>query len=124
MDAKEENTINAPQVVTTSIKIPINDNEETEIILHSQKYLNGVFVSIYENDPKLGSISVGYPLGESFERYQLFSGKHSDLADGLSLLLAKRLNTMVYGSVIVGNDTPLNHTVMKELINQYLAIIS
>ncbi|MHA2248717.1 MAG: hypothetical protein ACXAD7_00075 [Candidatus Kariarchaeaceae archaeon] len=90
------------------------------LYLHVVQFNNALFVSLYDKLPRLGSMTLAYPLEANVEKYSVFTGKNGEYADALAMIFAKKINKMVYGSVIVSEETPLSLELVKILIDKYV----
>lgn len=108
---------NLPTMKT--VGLPVQDG--LTIFLVAIEYENAIQVSVYDNIPKLGSLSLAYPMQDGFINLQvIFSGRHESFASATAQIISKRKNKMVYGSVFFGRDTIITLDILKSLIDKYL----
>ena len=105
-----------PRIITVSEIIRQNE-EEIKIFLTSIIYQNAIQVSLYENPPKLGSMSLAYPINDFIDQFSLFAGKHEELSATLSTMLAKKTNLMIYASVNLSERINVDHKIINKMID-------
>jgi hypothetical protein len=119
---KEPESNAAP--VTYLYSLEVGHKEHSNVYLHVVEFENGIFVSIYEENPRLGSISLSYPVGENVDRYSVFTGKHGQYVDALTMLLSKRKKTLALGSVNIKEDSSVTLDTIKQLVTMYTSQVS
>lgn len=95
------------------------DEEEVRLGLSIVEFDNAIIASLYDNRPKLGSLSISYQISDNIERHVLFSGKNEELASALCMMITKKSKTMVYGSVNVSPSFPLQLEHITALLEPY-----
>ena len=113
-----ENTEGIPKTFHYSKQIDLKD---TKITLHmfGVEFNNAIFVSVYDNEPKMGSFSQGYTIQGVGQTSVIFQGKHNQYADALTSLFAKKSGKLCYGSINISHDEGFSIGLLKELIDQY-----
>ena len=105
-----------PRIITVSEIIGHNE-EEIEIFLTLIIYQNAIQISLYDNLPKLGSMSLSYPINDFIDQIALFTGKHEELSATLSTLLAKKTNRIIYASVNLSERIKVDHKIINKMID-------
>ncbi|MCH8907088.1 MAG: hypothetical protein IH840_08360 [Candidatus Heimdallarchaeota archaeon] len=107
-----------PTVKTVSKSIDIGDGA-FELVLVGHKFDNGLIVYLYDDTPRLGSVSAGMPLGEISERYTLFQGKQGEISDTVSLTMSKKTGALVYCFVNISKPELTKPEIIRSLIDEY-----
>ena len=111
---EERNTLPVVKTVNMSIQ------EDMTLFMVAIEFDNAIQVSVYENTPRMGSLSLAYPLEDIINTQVIFSGRDESFASALAQIISKRKNRMVYGSVFLGRDTVVSLEILKSLIDKYL----
>jgi hypothetical protein len=114
---KKSNSNTLP--TTHLFSLEVGHKEYNTVYLHVVEFENGIFVSIYEVSPRLGSISLSYPVGDNVDRYPVFTGKHGQYVDALTMLLSKKKKKLVLGSVNIAKDSSVTLDTIKQLVAMY-----
>ena len=107
-----------PRVDTFSREI-VDDQGASEVFLTVITYNNAIQASLYDKEPKLGSMILAYSTGDFIEQLVLFQGKHEQYARALGMLLTRQTKTIVYASVNLTENARLSNEVIRELISDY-----
>lgn len=108
-----------PEIRTYHHAFEYNE-EEILLVLNVLKFENGYFTYIYDNKPKLGSISVAFQIEKQSDRYQLFSGNQGELADTIAIILSKKLNAMVYCSININHPELAKREKIKLVLDKFI----
>ena len=105
-----------PRIMTAS-EIIVDNEDEIEIFLTLVIYQNAIQISLYDDLPKLGSMSLAYPINDFIDQIPLFTGKHEELSATLSTLLAKKTNRIIYASVNLKEHIKVDHKIINKMID-------
>lgn len=103
--------------------ILIEKDTDKCLYFHVVEYDNGLFVTLYDNLPRLGSMTLAYPLGNNVEIHSIFIGKSNQFADAIAMIISKHTNKLVYGSINVSDESQISLNLIKSLIDQYFDTI-
>ncbi|MDH5401291.1 MAG: hypothetical protein OEZ01_12835 [Candidatus Heimdallarchaeota archaeon] len=99
----------------------IGENGSIFVYLYIVEFENAIVASIYDKGVKLGSMSMGLPSNEvGIDSMSIFYGRDNQMADGLALILSKKLNKIVYASVNVVQQTSFSISTIRELVDEYI----
>tara|TARA_B100000287_G_scaffold134877_1_gene126856 strand:+ start:1736 stop:2059 length:324 start_codon:yes stop_codon:yes gene_type:complete len=101
----------------TVSEIIVDNEDEIEIFLTLVIYQNAIQISLYDDLPKLGSMSLAYPINDFIDQISLFTGKHEELSATLSTLLAKKTNRIIYASVNLKEHIKVDHKIINKMID-------
>ncbi|MCE7737182.1 MAG: hypothetical protein GPJ54_20005 [Candidatus Heimdallarchaeota archaeon] len=107
---------NTPIIKTVDLLV----QDGLTIFLVAIEYENAIQVSVYDNIPRLGSLSLAYPLKDIVNVQVIFSGRDESYASAIAQILAKKKNKMVYGSVFLERNSVVSLDILKSLIDKYL----
>lgn len=98
----------------------IGDKKEFTLYFHLVEYVNAIFVSIYNDIPRLGSMSMAYQIEDNVDTFSIFTGNNNQFANAVAMILSKKKNKLVYGSVHLNSKLNISLDVFRELIDLYL----
>jgi len=107
-----------PTVDIISRSVPTAEGNNT-IYLSIVTYSNAIQAALYDNAPKLGSMSLAYPVMKKVERQTIFKGKDDQLAHALALILANTTKKIVYASVNIKEHTVVTNELIREMIAEF-----
>ena len=84
------------------------------------EYNNAIQVSIYDQKPTLGSMTMGYPVGDTSQHMEIFTGNHNQFSNVLASMLSYKLKKIIYASVNLTMDTIVDLNIMKQFVDQFL----
>ena len=107
-----------PNMYTYS-KIITSSTSEAQLTLNLIEFRNAVISSLYIEEPKLGSLTLGFSQGKLVDRSVIFQGKNEEMASSLALILAKQTGKFVYSSVNLPSEWSVSLEFVRELVDQY-----
>ena len=113
---------NQPRVNILSRPI-FDDQGESTAYLCIFEYDNAIQASLYDKSPRLGSMTLAYPVVDNIERQTIIAGKHEQLSAALGLLLVRRTKKIVYASVNLVEHTSVTNELIKDMIREYIEIL-
>ncbi len=106
------------KIIPNTLHFDLEIHDELILNLFVTEYENAIHLSIYDNNIKMGSYSVAYP--GMLDRIVIFTGKNEAFATAITQIISKQVNKITYGSVYIENDSSINLTHIKQLIDKYL----
>ncbi len=98
----------------------IGDKNDFTLYFHLVEYKNAIFASIYNDIPRLGSMTMAYQIEDNVDTFPIFTGNNNQFANALAMILSKKKNKLVYGSVHLNTELNIGLDVFRELIDLYL----
>jgi hypothetical protein len=108
-----------PRIATYSRDI-VDDQGQSQVHLTIIEYDNAIQASLYDKNPKLGSMILAYTVGDLVEQLVLFQGKHEQYARALAMMLARQTKTIIYASVNLSEYAKISNETIRELIADHL----
>ena len=99
-------------------------NKELELCLFIIEYQNTVVATVYQSEPRTGSLSLAtprLPFGSVPSNQDIFRGRESHLSMAIAEMLANTLNKICIASVNLTVETGIEISILKKLIDEYFS---